>query len=213
MSDFDAMSNVGSAAKFGMNPTPLGAAGLGLGIVGSMLGGKSSKPKWQPKFRVNNGNYEMSNTMGKTWNSVPEGYQERPTDNLQLRTNEIMQVGKPNEVRLPNGQGINMASGGIGNATNPSQDIRNPYQMQGNDVRLPNGSVMNMATRQVVNNPNVNNPEPYRREDAMIRGFGNFMKKNQGNFANAKPQQLANVLLGGTPQYQAPNVQYQAPRG
>lgn len=212
MSDFDGVSNVASAARFAMNPTPLGAAGLGLGIASSMLGGKGKKEHWKPKYRVNNGMYEMSDTMGKTWQSVPEGFESKPQDNMQLRVNEIMQVGRPNEVRLPNGQVMNMSSGSISNATTPSQEIRNPYQMQANDYRLPNGSIMNMATGKIVNNPNVNNPEPYRRQDAMIRGFADYMKRNQGSFANAKPQQLANVLLS-PPQYQAPNVQYQAPRG
>lgn len=212
MSDFDGVSNVASAARFAMNPTPLGAAGLGLGIASSMLGGKGKKEHWKPKYRVNNGMYEMSDTMGKTWQSVPEGFESKPQDNMQLRVNELF-GRNPNEVGIPSGQVINLATNQIYNRSVPSSaGPRSPYQWQTGDFGLPDGSVMNMATRQVVNNPNVNNTEPYRRQDAMIRGFADFMRRNPGSFANAKPQQLANALLS-PPQYQAPNVQYQAPRG
>lgn len=206
------LSNVASAARFGMNPTPLGAAGLGLGIASSMLGGKGKRQQWQPKFRITDGAYQMSNNMGKTWNNVPDGYQNNPTDNAQLRANEIFKIGKPNEVRLPNGQVMNMATNQISNASVPSQDIRNPYQLQANDYRLPNGSIMNMGTGNIVNNPNVNNIGPYQREDTMIRAFGDYMKKNPASFYNSRPQQLAQGL-GVAPQYQAPNITYQAPRG
>lgn len=158
-----------------------------------MLGGKK-KEKWRPMFRTDGGFYEMSSDMGKTWNPVPKGYEKRPTDNEKLRAEEMMKVGKPNEVGLPNGQVMNMATRQVANATTPSQDIRKPYQLQANDYRLPSGSILNMASGKIVNNPNVNDIGPYHREDAMIRSFGSYMTQNKAGYYGDAPAPDAGAL-------------------
>lgn len=178
-----------------MNPTALGGAGLALGVASSMLGGKQ-KSKWEPKFRTDNGYYEMSMDMGKTWNPVPKGYEKRPTDNAKLRAGEILGVPRnPNEVPLPNGQVMDMATRKISYGTTPHQfDVRNPYQLKEGDYRLPNGSILNMYSNKVVNNPNVNNTSPYYKEDRMIQGFGKFMQQNQSSYFKDGPAPDAGAL-------------------
>ena len=63
MSDFDSASNAASAVKFAMNPTPLGAAGLVMGL-GSMFGGKDKKKSLIPGYE--NGQY-INKVTGQPW--------------------------------------------------------------------------------------------------------------------------------------------------
>ena len=58
------LTNVGSAIRFGMNPTPLGAAGLALGIGSSLFGGKGGAAKPVSTYRLNNGMYEQNTGYG-----------------------------------------------------------------------------------------------------------------------------------------------------
>lgn len=191
----DELGNVASAVKFGMNPTALGGAGLALGVASSVLGGKPNS-KWEPMFRTDNGYYEMSKDMGRSWNPVPENYDKRPTDNGLLRASEILGVKRPgevNDVNLPTGQTMNMATGKISGQMVASQDIRKPYEMKAGDYRLPDGSILATGSGKIVNTPNYNHPGPYIREDKMIQSFGRYMAANKADYYG-KPSASANVL-------------------
>lgn len=60
MSTLSNASNAASAVRFGLNPTPLGAAGLGIGLASSMLGGKTGGGRTPNVPGYSNGEYTIN---------------------------------------------------------------------------------------------------------------------------------------------------------
>ena len=244
MSDFDTVSNAASAARFAINPTPLGAAGLGLGIASSMLGGKGKKKKtFIPGFR--DGQY-INRVTGKPWEAANSMVIQGDKGTYDL----IPQIGA---AEADYGSQWQKAQRDISGSTgSPNVDKILYHSMRGSlgddaaalaefDKRYPlrtGGMTAVNQSPQVVSwlagvDPRYSPDYKYsgifssRNPTANLLGnsitsvrdtiggdlssFGTFARDN--NISRNKRQQLSNALLNVVPQYQAPNVQYQAPRG
>lgn len=241
MSDFDGVSNVASAARFAMNPTPLGAAGLGLGIASSMLGGKGKKKKTfipgyrdgqyinqvsgKPYDRANqmmitgdNGTYDLIPAIGsaqnnymKQWQAAQQdisGSTAKPSADKMLYESMLSSLGDDLAAIAAFQKKYPLRSGGLEMPQGTSPSVSR--WISGIDKRYdPNYKYMGMFGNNLPNLTNgLTNVQDTIGPD--LAAFGNFA--NDKNIRRSSPRQLAQGL-GTAPQYQAPNVQYQAPRG
>lgn len=123
--------NAVSTARFALNPTPLGAAGLLGGMALGMMGG--GKP-WDPKFRVNAaGNYQFGDNQQQGWTNAPKQW---ATENPLLERNQLAQR-------------IGLGGNGMGVSYSQPGQQQNPlsFMTGGNVNRNPNFTSSEQAAK------------------------------------------------------------------